>query len=261
LSVAKQPRNKGEAVAPRIERYAGRLDEVERVLDYQFKDRLLLLLALTHPSASESTTAEGSYERLEFLGDAILGAVISRELYDSFPHLDEGALTRLKVSAVAGHTLAKLADELGLGELIIFGSSERGTGKRGLQSAMENVYEALVAALAIDGGTEEAQRFVVRTLTPMINTKAAREPENPKSVLQEILQAQRITPTYEIVATEGPPHDRYFTARVLADKRVLATGSGHSKKDAEMDAATEALRILRAETRRANARRVKAKTD
>lgn len=244
--MAKKASGKGEASLPRVLRHTDRLDKAERILDYQFKDRELLLLALTHPSASDGSSSEGSYERLEFLGDALLGAIISRELYDTFPAHNEGALTRLKVSAVAGQTLSKLADELGLSELIIFGSSERGTGKRGLQSALENVYEALIAALTIDGGAEEAERFVVRTLVPMINTEVILEPENPKSVLQEILQAEHITPTYEIIATEGPPHDRIFTARVFADEQMLADGTGHSKKDAEMDAAARALEAHKA---------------
>ena len=235
---------KEQVAESRLLQHADRLDKAEKLLDYRFKDRELLLLALTHPSASEGSSTLGSYERLEFLGDAILGAVISRELYDSYPKLDEGALTRLKVSAVAGNTLAKLADELKLEKIILFGSSERGTGRRGLQSALENVYEALVGALVIDGGMDEARRFVIRTLTPLINTSAAREPENPKSLLQELLQTQHITPTYEIIDTDGPPHDRFFTASVLSDEEILATGSGHSKKDAEMDAATKALEIL-----------------
>ncbi|MDR1088589.1 MAG: ribonuclease III [Coriobacteriales bacterium] len=240
--------------------YAERLTRAEQMLDYEFRDRELLLLALTHPSASEGNrqSAMGSYERLEFLGDAILGAIISRELYDRYPNLDEGALTRLKVSAVAGQTLARLAGELGLEKLVVFGSSERGTGKRGLQSALENVYEALVAALAIDGGTEAAERFVLRTLAPMINTRAAREPENPKSMLQEMLQAEGVTPTYEIIDTDGPPHNRQFTARVLADEQALAAGSGHSKKDAEMQAATRALESLKAGERATDRRATEA---
>lgn len=239
--------NQEQALSARALKHAKRLQKTEHILDYQFADKDLLLLALTHPSASEGERAQGSYERLEFLGDAILGAIISRQIFDCFPHLDEGALTRLKVSAVAGQTLAKLAGELGFEKLIIFGSSERGTGKRGLPSALENTYEALVAALAIDGGEQEAKRFVLRTLAPMINTNVVREPENAKSVLQEKLQIQHITPTYEIIETSGPPHDRLFTARVLADEQVLATGTGHSKKDAEIDAAAKAYESLKAQ--------------
>lgn len=241
------PKQRARGEVSNVAQHANKIDAAERIIGYTFNDRSLLLLALTHPSASEGSSISGSYERLEFLGDAILGAIISREIYDRFPTLDEGALTRLKVSAVAGQTLSALADELGLGEFILFGSSERGTGKRGLQSALENVYEALVAALTIDGGIEEATRFVLSTLAPMINTNVASESENPKSVLQEFLQAQRITPTYEITNTEGPPHERYFTARAFAGNQVLADGSGYSKKDAEMDAATNALAMLKAQ--------------
>ena len=243
--MSKQSKSSRAASASKVVKHAEKLNTAEEILGHQFEDRELLLLALTHPSASEGNSIEGSYERLEFLGDAILGAIISRELYDCFPRLDEGALTRLKVSAVAGQTLAKLAGDLGLEKLIIFGSSERGTGKRGLQSALENAYEALVAALSIDGGMEEAARFVLSTLAPLINTDVASEPENPKSMLQEMLQAGRVTPTYEIIDTNGPPHDRLFTARVLADEQILAMGRGHSKKDAEMDAAAKALEALK----------------
>lgn len=247
MSTASQKRGetgRGEVIAAKVAQFADRLDKTEVILDYHFKNRELLLLAITHPSASEGNGIPGSYERLEFLGDAILGAIISRELYDRYPRLDEGALTRLKVSAVAGYTLARLAEALELEKLIIFGSSERGTGRRGLQSALENVYEALVGALAIDGGMEAAEQFVLRTLAPLVNISVAREPENPKSMLQELLQTHHITPTYEIIDTDGPPHDRFFTARVLSDEETLAIGSGHSKKDAEMDAATKALEAI-----------------
>ncbi len=243
--MSKRAVSSGEPPTSKIVQYAERLERAEHILGYQFTNREVLLLALTHPSAAEGNTSLGSYERLEFLGDAILGAIISREIYDRFPQLDEGALTRLKVSAVSGQTLSKVAEDLGFEDLIIFGSSERGTGKRGLQSALENTYEALVAALVVDGGVMEARRFVLSTLTSMINTDVMREPENPKSVLQEILQAQHITPTYEIIDTEGPPHNRRFTARVFAGDEPLAKGTGHSKKDAEINAATKALKKMK----------------
>ncbi|MCL2807055.1 MAG: ribonuclease III [Coriobacteriia bacterium] len=238
---------KEEHAIPKVEQHAERLSKAEELLNYRFNDRQTLLLALTHPSASDGNDFPGSYERLEFLGDSILGAIIAKEIYDRFPRLDEGALTRLKVSAVAGNTLARLAEELKIERLIIFGSSERGTGRRGLHSALENVYEALVGALTIDGGMDVARSFVLRTLAPLINTSVASEPENPKSMLQELLQTDHITPTYEIIDTLGPPHDRLFTARVLSGSTVLAKGSGHSKKDAEMDAAAKALEHLKAQ--------------
>ncbi|MDR1014616.1 MAG: ribonuclease III [Coriobacteriales bacterium] len=227
-----------------------RIECAERILGYTFNDKALLLRALTHPSAIEENAIEGSYERLEFLGDSFLGAFVSLTLYERFPDLDEGALTRIKVSLVSGGMLSERCAELGFADLIIFGSSERGTGRRGLYSALENVFEALIAAIALDGGASEAQRWVLEVLDSHISRKLAAEPENPKSILQEILQASRITPTYEVVETSGPPHERIFTCNVLSAGVVVGTGTGHSKKDAEAAAAAHALKRLSRRDRR-----------
>jgi ribonuclease-3 len=214
---------------------------VEDILAYSFNDTELLKQALTHPSAVDKNQTELSYERLEFLGDAILGSIVSQILYNRFPDMSEGGMTRAKISLVSGQNLSYVASELGLEEHIRFGSSERGTGKRGLTSALENVYEAIVAALALDGGNDVAFEFVRRTLSPLISEESANEPDNPKSQLQEILQVEHVTPTYELIATSGPPHDRVFTCRVLAGTDCIGTGSGKSKKDAEAQAAAAAL--------------------
>jgi ribonuclease-3 len=222
-----------------------KLTQAEQILEHTFTDRSLLERALTHPSAAQNDTTNNSYERLEFLGDAILGAIISQTLYERFAQMDEGGMTRLKVSLVSGTTLSKLADELGIGRLITFGSSEHGTGKRGLTSALENCLEALVAALTLDAGYEQAKQWVQKTFKPLIGEVLANEPENPKSALQELLQADHITPTYDVTGSSGPPHDRLFTAEVLAAGKVLGSGSGHSKKDAENKAAHNALLHLR----------------
>ncbi|MDR2108369.1 MAG: ribonuclease III, partial [Coriobacteriales bacterium] len=170
---------------------------VEAIIGHHFADPDLLTRALTHPSAIESCQVERSYERLEFLGDAILGAIVSMMLFQRFPTMDEGGMTRAKIALVSGQNLSNLAEQLGLAEHIHFGSSERGTGRRGLGSALENVYEALVAALALDGGSQAAWDFVERTLAPQIGERSGRESGNPKSRLQEKLQMRRITPTYE----------------------------------------------------------------
>jgi ribonuclease-3 len=217
----------------------------EEIIGYRFKDRGLLIQAMTHPSASEEDPVGGSYERLEFLGDSLLGAFVAQAIFERFPEFDEGALTRIKVSLVSGGMLSKRAEELGFADLIIFGSSERGTGKRGLSSALENVFEALTAAIALDGGIDEARGWVMRTLGDHISHDTAAESESPKSVLQEMLQVDRITPTYELVETTGPPHARTFTCNVLSEGVVIGCGVGHSKKDAESDAAAQALKELR----------------
>lgn len=221
-----------------------KLKRAEEILDYEFNDKDLLLAAITHPSATEGKSVVHSYERLEFLGDSILGAIVATKAYDKFPGLDEGGLTRIKVALVSGTNLSEAAKELSFEEIIIFGSSETGTGKRGLHSALENVYEAIVAALFLDGGIDVAEKFIDATLIPRMSQDMAKEPENPKSALQEKLQEDGITPTYKLVETQGPPHDRTFVAQVFAGVQGLARGQGRTKKEAESKAAQSALASL-----------------
>ena len=226
------------------EEQRSKLDRAQEILDYRFGNEHLLLSAVTHPSAVEGRAVKYSYERLEFLGDSILGAIVAATAFERFHDLDEGGLTRIKVALVAGSTLADVADHLGFADIIVFGSSETGTGKRGLHSALENVYEAVVGALFLDGGAEAAQAFVARTLIPRMSPELALEPENPKSALQEKLQEDGITPTYKLVETQGPPHNRTFVAQVFAGSQGLALGTGRTKKEAESQAAKSTLARL-----------------
>ena len=218
-----------------------KLARAQEILDYRFDSEHLLLSAITHPSATEGKSVKYSYERLEFLGDSILGAIVAAIAFHRFHDLDEGGLTRIKVALAS---LSDVADRLGFADVIVFGSSETGTGKRGLHSALENVYEAVVAALYLDGGIGAAQEFVERTLIPRMALDMAREPENPKSALQEKLQEDGITPTYKLVETQGPPHDRTFVAQVFAGTQGLARGTGRTKKEAESQAAKSTLARL-----------------
>lgn len=221
-----------------------KLDRAQEILDYRFEREQLLLSAITHPSATEGKSVKYSYERLEFLGDSILGAIVASIAFHRFHELDEGGLTRIKVALVSGASLSDTAAGLGFADVIVFGSSEAGTGRRGLHSALENVYEAVVAALYLDGGLEVARAFVERTLIPRMSLDMAREPENPKSALQEKLQEDGITPTYKLVETQGPPHDRTFVAQVFAGNQGLARGTGRTKKEAESQAAKSTLARL-----------------
>ena len=221
-----------------------KLDRAQEILDWRFENTQYLLSAITHPSATEGRAVKFSYERLEFLGDSILGALVANEAFHRFPDLDEGGLTRIKVALVSGASLSEVAEKLGFADIIVFGSSETGTGRRGLHSALENVYEAVVAALYLDGGVEVAASFVERTLIPKMSLSLAREPENPKSALQEKLQEGGITPTYKLVETQGPPHDRTFVAQVYAGDKGLARGVGRTKKEAESQAAKTTLARL-----------------
>jgi len=221
-----------------------RLALAERILGHHFRDQELLQRALTHPSAVEDRNPSLYYERLEFLGDSIVGFLIAEELYCRFPHMPEGGMTRIKVSIVAGSVLANVASELGLSDALILGDSEIGTGRRGLNSALENVFEALVAALYLDAGIDAARAWVQATLTPLISEEVASYPENPKSALQELVQSQGESPRYRIDSQEGPPHARVFTASVEVDGQVIGSGTGRTKKEAEAAAAAAALEAL-----------------
>ncbi|ANE22465.1 ribonuclease III [Denitrobacterium detoxificans] len=218
-----------------------KLDLAQDILGYRFTNERYLLSAITHPSAVEGKPVKFSYERLEFLGDSILGAVVADAAFHKFSEIDEGGLTRIKVSLVSGASLSHVASELGFADFIIFGLSERGTGRRGLHSALENVYEAIVAALYLDGGMDAAREFISKTLLGYMSIDMAREPENPKSVLQEKLQEDGITPTYKLIETQGPPHDRTFVTQVYAGLQALARGVGRTKKESESQAAQSAL--------------------
>lgn len=218
-----------------------RLDAAERILDYHFHDRRILEAALTHPSALEDDPNATSYERMEFLGDSLVGAFVAAAVFERMPNTDEGGMTRVKVLLVSGAQMSAVSDRLGVGDCIIFGGSETGTGKRGLHSALENVYESLAAALYLDGGLDVARAWVYATLVPLMRPEMALVPESPKSSLQEVLQGNHVTPTYRTLGESGPPHDRTFTCAVFADDECLGSGTGRSKKEAEAAAAQAAL--------------------
>ena len=221
---------------------SARLTRIEEICGHTFSDHQLLRSAITHPSAVEGQPVDASYERLEFLGDSILGSVVAVALYEAYPDFDEGKLTRLKVSLVSGMTLSEVGQELGIDECIIFGASETGTGARGLHSALENVYEALVGALYLDGGWEAAEAFITRTLKPHLATERAEHPSNPKSFLQECVQRDHMEPpAYKLIGSSGPAHEPTFTAVALVDGARRGRGSGSSKKEAEAAAALDAL--------------------
>lgn len=223
-----------------------RFSKAEKVIGHRFADRDLLRRALTHPSAHEGASSELDYERLEFLGDAVLGMIVVEQIFDRFPELGEGEMTKRKIAVVSGDTLARAAEGLGLSDLILVGKSEHGAGERGRRSALENVYEALVGALYLDGGLDAARSFVVATLAEGIDggSESLGALDHPKSALQERVQARGQVPVYRIVAEEGPPHDRRFVAEVVISGIVAGTGEGASKKEAEMRAAAEALSLF-----------------
>lgn len=220
-----------------------RLKKAEEIIGYEFNDKSILLKALTHPSAVQGCSLKYSYERLEFLGDALLEAAVSFSIFRKYEDMDEGKLTHMRVAIVSGDNLSKLAEEMGLSELIIFGKSEQSTGKRGMKSALENVLEAVTAAVFLDGGEINCWLFIVnKVVSKMIDDDNLSIEGNPKSVLQELMQVDHGTPIYNIIEESGPAHDRSFVAEVLVNNEVLATGKGSSKKEAEVNAALNALK-------------------
>ncbi len=224
---------------------AAKVRAIQEICGHMFENRELIESAITHPSAAEGLPVSASYERLEFLGDSVLGAIVAESLFKSFPQFDEGKLTRLKISLVSGETLSEVGAEIGLADCIIFGASEAGTGARGLHSALENVYEALVGALYLDGGRAVAEDFIMRTLKPHLATERAERPSNPKSFLQECIQRDKAEPpVYKVVGTAGPAHSPTFTSVVFVGGVRAGRGEGSSKKEAEAAAARDALERL-----------------
>jgi ribonuclease-3 len=184
-----------------------------------------------------------SNERLEFLGDAVLGLVVNEFLYEEFEGKEEGDLTKIKSLLVCGATLARVGDRLGLGEHLFLSRSEAGTGGRKRESILADATEAVIGAIYLDGGLEKAREFISRTI--LINVEATLEEgshRNYKSLLQETLQARyKVPPRYRVTYTTGPDHARRFTVKVTLKGTVLGVGSGTSKKQAEQRAAESAL--------------------
>ena len=225
-------------------------EPLEQRIGYRFRDRGLLEHALTHKSRAHEDASGGvtDNESLEFLGDAVLGFIVADMLFHDFPEYLEGQKSKVKASLVSTSTLAALADRLGLGDHILLGRGEEKTGGRRKQALLADTCEALMAALYLDGGMDEAKRFVLRELATEISL--ARSPaflRDYKSALQEQLQAaERPLPEYIVTATTGPDHDKLFQVEVRVSGELLAEAAGRTKKDAEQEAARAALDRLRA---------------
>lgn len=217
-------------------------------LDYSFRDESLLRLALTHPSiAYEQGVPVQHNQRLEFLGDAVLQLALTRELYERFPAVGEGPLTKARAKLVNRRTLAVHGRELGLGAHLILSRGEELHGGRERPSALADAYEALVGALFLDGGYDAARDFIRREFTPAFGElDVIPILENPKGELQELLQSRSPeAPKYHVVSAAGPDHDRVFECTVHHAGVELARGVGKSKKAAESEAALAALNKLR----------------
>ena len=223
-------------------------DELQSRLGYQFQDRGLLRLALTHPSvAHEQSAPIQTNQRLEFLGDAVLQLVLTRELYQKFPAVGEGLLTKARAQLVNRRSLAEQARQLGLGQHLIVSRGEEQSGGRERLSSLADTFEALLGAVFLDGGFEAAREFILREfVTSFGELSVIPTLDNPKGELQEFLQASSSeAPRYHVVSATGPDHDRVFECTVHHQGVELARGQGKSKKAAESEAALAALIKLR----------------
>jgi ribonuclease-3 len=222
--------------------------DLERRIGVKFKNAALLQQALVHSSYVNENPqlAPTSNERLEFLGDAVLGLIIADDLFSAFPDQDEGHLTELRTHLVRRDTLAKAARRMGLGDDLLLGRGEEAGGGRARPTNLAHIYEAVTGAIFLDGGLTAARRFVRKSLGPELAAITHSDfPIDPKSRLQELSQSRyQSPPHYRLVLAEGPDHARRFTIEVLVDGTVRGTGSGRSKQDAEKEAARLALAVL-----------------
>ncbi|HEY3380868.1 MAG TPA: ribonuclease III [Vicinamibacterales bacterium] len=225
------------------------LSALEQRLGYRFGEPVVLERALTHRSRAneDATGSTVDNESLEFLGDAVLGFVVADLLFREFPQFDEGQKSKIKASLVSTATLGSLARRLGLGEFLALGKGEEKTGGRKKQALLADGYEAVIAALYLDGGIEAARAFIVREFEDDIED--VRSPEfwgrDYKSVLQEQVQARELPlPEYSVASESGPDHRKVFHIEVRVEGDVLGTARGASKKAAEQEAARRAIEKL-----------------
>ena len=225
---------------------------LEERIEYKFRNSLLLAEALTHPSLGhEAQRYHFDYQRLEFLGDAVLQLVITEYLFSHFQAEAEGQLTKLRSRLVSRDALRTHAAALDLGRYILMGRGEETSGGRERTSTLADAFEALIGALYLDGGLEVAKNFIL-TQTRDDLAKLVEEPVdfNPKGDLQELLQSiSPRSPVYELVSQSGPEHEKTFVSEVFWEGIVLGQGTGRSKKQAETAAALEALQLKRWESR------------
>jgi ribonuclease-3 len=220
------------------------IEALERRLDHRFADRDLLLTALTHASATGGFTlpVPTNYQRLEFLGDRVLSLAVADMLLRAYPRADEGELHRRHVALVRKETCALVARSVDLGSAIRLGGGEARAGGRGNDSILGDVCEAVIGALYIDAGYEAARSFVDMHWRPLMSNQRAAS-TNAKSVLQEWAQGKGLpTPTYAIVGRRGPDHAPLFIVEVMVEKLPLERGEGHSRREAEQEAAAAVLR-------------------
>ena len=222
--------------------------EFERKIGYTFKNKGILYEALSHSSFANETK-KNSNERLEFLGDSVLSIVVSNYLFEHYQHLPEGHLTKVRSSLVCENSLYEFAKTIDLGDYIMLGKGEENTGERKRPSILADAFEAVIAAVYLDGGIENASKYVLSFIPKDLSLKKAVSNNDYKTILQEVIQKNPEEKVeYFLKSAVGPDHDKTFTIQVKLNSNVIGEGTGHSKKQAEQAAAKEALKLMGYET-------------
>jgi ribonuclease-3 len=215
---------------------------LDLALGIRFRDAKLRDTALTHRSYAFEQDLDATNERLEFLGDSVLGLVVTDMAYEAFPDMPEGELAKLRAAIVNAQALAEVARSLGLGELVRLGKGEEQSGGRNKASILADALEAVIGAVYLDVGLDEARRLIERLFRPLMDAYARGEGDRDyKTILQELASRElHVMPEYRL-EDRGPDHEKEFTATVFLDGQAMGTGVGRSKKEAEQRAAREAF--------------------
>lgn len=227
-----------------------RLQKLERIIDSQIDNPFIFIRALRHRSilADERFSSTDSYERLEFLGDAVLDLIVTEIIFERYPDENEGFLTKLRAKLVKGDALADYARALNISDILVIGERARGQGIEFSKSVLSDVFESLIGAIYLDSGYEAASQFVKRIIDTQVDLENLTDTlDNYKSLLLEFAQAHKYSiPRYEVVGESGPGHDKTFEIKVIVDEKDMGMGKGKSKKQAEQRAARSALKALKA---------------
>ena len=226
--------------------YPKKLEEFMQRIGYTFQNEAYIATALTHSSyANEWKRQLKNNERLEFLGDSVLSLVVAEHLFEHYKHLPEGELTKLRASLVCEKSLYGFAKKIDLGSMLLLGKGEEHTGGRERPSILADAFEAVIAAIYLDGGFEAAGKHVLHFIPESLDTHANVGLQDYKTILQEIIQKNKEEKIeYVLMMESGPDHNKRFEVEVHLNSNVLGSGIGHSKKQAEQNAAKEALALM-----------------
>ncbi len=219
--------------------------ELQKKIGYKFNNEKLLLEALSHSSYANENKNLRCNERLEFLGDSVLSVVVSDYIFKHFTHIPEGELTKLRASLVCEKSLFEFSKKIALGEHILLGKGEELTGGRLRPSIVSDAFEAVIAAIYLDGGMEAVRPYILSFIPEDITPRGSDAFHDYKTILQEVIQRnpeEKIV--YHMKSESGPDHDKHFTYQVMLNNNVIGEGSGRSKKSAEQAAAKEALALM-----------------